>query len=82
MKQILLTSLAAVGCLVQGRTINEDLVPSVRSQGSCGAQVCTTPQCILESNRILQNANMDVDPCDDFYEYVCGGFIKKVSSKI
>lgn len=32
---------------------------------------------ISTANRILQALNKDVDPCQDFYEFACGGWIKK-----
>lgn len=31
----------------------------------------------LTASRILQALNKDVDPCTDFYEFACGGWIKK-----
>lgn len=29
------------------------------------------------ASRILDSLNKDVDPCQDFYEFACGGWIKK-----
>lgn len=26
---------------------------------------------------ILENMNLDADPCENFYEFTCGGFINK-----
>ena len=26
---------------------------------------------------MLENINPEVDPCDNFYEYACGGWVKK-----
>lgn len=33
--------------------------------------------CFFPASRILQALNKDVDPCTDFYEFACGGWIKR-----
>ncbi|XP_046670651.1 neprilysin-2 isoform X2 [Homalodisca vitripennis] len=38
--------------------------------------ICLTPGCVYAAAEILKNMNPDVDPCDNFYEHVCGNFIK------
>ncbi|KAG4084089.1 Metalloproteases [Neocallimastix lanati (nom. inval.)] len=38
---------------------------------------CTTEQCYNSSKRILTNMDISVDPCSDFYQFSCGGFMKE-----
>ncbi|KAL0839240.1 hypothetical protein ABMA28_016005 [Loxostege sticticalis] len=38
---------------------------------------CVSEACVGTASRILQALNKDVDPCTDFYEFACGGWIKK-----
>ncbi|XP_049819680.1 neprilysin-2-like [Aethina tumida] len=45
---------------------------SVRSD----ALVCTKPECIKAANHILDMVDVSVDPCDDFYNFACGTFIR------
>jgi len=35
-----------------------------------------TRQCVTAASTLLQALDDGVDPCDDFYQYACGGWIK------
>uniref|UniRef100_A0A4W3HNE5 Neprilysin n=1 Tax=Callorhinchus milii TaxID=7868 RepID=A0A4W3HNE5_CALMI len=39
--------------------------------------VCQTPMCISAAARILESLDSRVDPCENFYQYACGGWLKK-----
>uniref|UniRef100_UPI00398E72D4 neprilysin-like isoform X2 n=1 Tax=Pristiophorus japonicus TaxID=55135 RepID=UPI00398E72D4 len=38
---------------------------------------CTTPSCVSAAARIIGNMDQAVDPCKNFYQYACGGWLKK-----
>ena len=38
---------------------------------------CRTPVCEQTSKLFAENIDHQRNPCDDFFEYACGGFIKK-----
>jgi hypothetical protein len=40
------------------------------------SSVCDSPKCILLAASIYNSLNTKMDPCDDFYEYSCGGWIR------
>ena len=41
------------------------------------AEICQTVQCVETSYKILSGMNQSADPCEDFYNYACGGWIEK-----
>ncbi|KAM4704262.1 membrane metallo-endopeptidase-like 1 [Rhinophrynus dorsalis] len=39
--------------------------------------VCTTTGCVTAAARIIQNMDPTIEPCTDFYQYACGGWLNK-----
>ena len=37
---------------------------------------CSSLACISASHRIIENLDMKIDPCENFYRYACDGWIK------
>ncbi|XP_045841007.1 membrane metallo-endopeptidase-like 1 [Meles meles] len=40
-------------------------------------EICTSPGCVIAAARILQNMDPSREPCDDFYQYACGGWLRR-----
>ncbi|XP_052738145.1 neprilysin-4 isoform X2 [Bicyclus anynana] len=38
---------------------------------------CRSELCLVTASRVLAALNKSVDPCDDFYEFACGGWIQR-----
>ena len=38
--------------------------------------LCTTPACVTVASSILNAMDVTVDPCEDFYQYACGGWLR------
>jgi endothelin-converting enzyme/membrane metallo-endopeptidase-like protein 1 len=38
--------------------------------------ICNTKECVEVANNILNSIDNTVDPCDDFYQFTCGNYIK------
>uniref|UniRef100_A0A2K5C286 Membrane metalloendopeptidase like 1 n=1 Tax=Aotus nancymaae TaxID=37293 RepID=A0A2K5C286_AOTNA len=47
-----------------------------KARGRGGSEVCTTPGCVMAAARILQNMDPTTEPCDDFYQFACGGWLR------
>uniref|UniRef100_A0A1X7TUR9 Endothelin-converting enzyme 1 n=2 Tax=Amphimedon queenslandica TaxID=400682 RepID=A0A1X7TUR9_AMPQE len=66
---LLLAALAAIAVL-SVRITHLQATSSSNSQ----TNVCTSPSCIKLASNVLQFMNTSVDPCQDFYNYSCGGW--------
>ena len=65
---IILLSAAVIGLAVAlGVTLNNK---------SDVSEVCTTRQCAETAAFILQGLNESVDPCEDFYQFSCGNWMR------
>ncbi|CAJ0917326.1 21458_t:CDS:10 [Entrophospora sp. SA101] len=39
--------------------------------------LCLTPDCVIIAAQILSDIDPEADPCDDFFKFTCGGWLKK-----
>lgn len=38
--------------------------------------ICLTEECVMAASTVLSSLDRSVDPCENFYEFACGGWIK------
>uniref|UniRef100_A0A8C3XP26 Membrane metalloendopeptidase like 1 n=1 Tax=Chelydra serpentina TaxID=8475 RepID=A0A8C3XP26_CHESE len=50
---------------------------SLLPYGTNSGSICTTPGCVTAAARILQNMDPTTEPCTDFYQYACGGWLNR-----
>ncbi|RZF35772.1 hypothetical protein LSTR_LSTR012070 [Laodelphax striatellus] len=39
--------------------------------------LCLTAGCVMSANSVLQNMDRKINPCDNFFEFACGKFLKE-----
>ncbi|CAB3363322.1 Hypothetical predicted protein [Cloeon dipterum] len=39
-------------------------------------QLCLTPGCVQSAASVLKNMKLEVDPCDNFYDFACGTYVR------
>ena len=39
--------------------------------------ICLSKECIDSSYQLLNNMDLNVDPCEDFYKFSCGNYIRE-----
>ena len=53
-------------------------VPSSSSSTCrCSDNLCLSEECILAASTVLSSLDRTADPCEDFYQFACGGWIQK-----
>lgn len=55
--------------------LSSPMPPAVIAKGN-GDQFCSSPGCVHTASKLLLNMDEQVDPCDDFYDFACGSFVK------
>ncbi|XP_064087548.1 neprilysin-2-like isoform X3 [Macrobrachium nipponense] len=40
-------------------------------------RTCLTKGCVKAANSLIESMNEKIDPCDDFFQFACGGFLQK-----
>ncbi|XP_072047750.1 neprilysin-1-like [Amphiura filiformis] len=44
---------------------------------SSSTQICNKPHCVKIAATLLENMDMTVNPCDNFFDFACGGWVRK-----
>ncbi|KAK4879936.1 hypothetical protein RN001_008082 [Aquatica leii] len=68
--------------VIHTEALQDDRRPSVGNSiknDNANKNICLTPGCVHTASHVLKNMDSTVDPCDDFYQFACGNFIKNTN---
>ncbi|GFR73685.1 endothelin-converting enzyme 1, partial [Elysia marginata] len=71
---ILVAALALVVIILSGVMALTDA--KVKDLEALNKKFCLTPECVNIASTMLSAMDRTVDPCEDFYTYACGGWMK------
>ncbi|KAG8183510.1 hypothetical protein JTE90_003860 [Oedothorax gibbosus] len=86
---VLMLSVLAVALTVSGYLNQKDVdtrqAVSIRSNsarlaslnGNSDFNLCLIPECVRAAAYILNSMDESVDPCEDFYQFSCGGWLER-----
>ena len=75
---LLVVALATVLAISIGQSVSQLSWNAQGQQPLSSSEICTSASCINAANSLIQNMDSNVDPCEDFYQYACGGFLERV----
>ena len=75
---LLVVALATVLAISIGQSVSQLSWNAQGQQSLSSSEICTSASCINAANSLIQNMDSNVDPCEDFYQYACGGFLERV----
>ncbi|XP_071494101.1 neprilysin-1-like [Diadema antillarum] len=44
-----------------------------------GPNICMSKECVAAAGALIENMDLNADPCEDFYQYSCGGWKKRTT---
>eukprot|EP00092_Neocalanus_flemingeri_P023165 GFUD01025119.1.p1 GENE.GFUD01025119.1~~GFUD01025119.1.p1 ORF type:complete len:953 (-),score=164.55 GFUD01025119.1:486-3344(-) len=65
--------------------LNTTMKDSIKTESSScdrtpGGDLCLSESCVMAAGTILTSMDRSVDPCDDFYQFACGGWAQRSQS--
>ncbi|CAF0727802.1 unnamed protein product [Adineta steineri] len=52
------------------------VILAMNSKTTENNELCVTPYCVKAANYLIESIDETVEPCEDFYQFVCGTWIK------
>ena len=70
-------SIGLIVVLASNRQQQEAAVENGNNVNHKDSNLCVTQECLRAAASIVQDMDQNVDPCKDFWNYACGGWLKR-----
>lgn len=65
--------------IISVKGMNISSLNALSNENGQASDLCTTSDCLYAARYVLENMDLEADPCEDFFQFSCGKWVEKHS---